>query len=236
MINYRKIDLNTYAHRAHLEYFLGMQYPQLCLTAEVDVTDLKAFCKNKGYSFFLTFLHVVALAADEVPELRQRLHRLTPEEMQMPEHAGAPKEGVLEGIEIREYDQSPTSHTEASSNGLYCYCPLAHHMPWEEYIANATRQQQIARTSGTLEEDEGIEGFYFATCIPWIKYTEIVHPMTDKYDSNPRFSWGKFGEDYRGRLMMPLTIAAHHGLIDGRQIGKFYENVDKNIKALVEVC
>ncbi len=56
----------------------------------------------------------------------------------------------------------------------------------------------------------------------------------DRFDSNPRMSWGKYEEDFRGRLMMPLTIAAHHGLVDGIHIGRFYENVEKNMKALIE--
>lgn len=234
MIDYRVIDLNTYPRKAHLEYFMTMQHPQFNITAQVDVTDLKRFCKEKDCSFFLSFLHVAALSADRIPQLRQRIHRLTPEKARLSVPADSPDSGPLEGIEIREYSQSPTSHTESTGDELYCYCALYHHMPWEEYIATATKLQQKAREKGSLEEDAEIEAFYFPTCLPWINYSEVVHPMTDRFDSNPRFSWGKFSEDFRGRLMMPLTIAAHHGLVDGIHAGKFYENVEKNMTALIE--
>lgn len=222
MIDYKVIDLNTYPRKAHLEYFMTMSHPQLNITAEVDVTELKQFCEKEGCSFFLSFLHVVALSADSIPQLRQRIHRL------------APGDGSLPEFEIREYSQSPTSHTEATGDELYCYCALYHHMPWDEYIVTATKLQQEARARGSLEEDAEIEAFYFPTCIPWIHYSDVVHPMTDRFDSNPRFSWGKYAEDFRGRLMMPLTVAAHHGLVDGIHIGKFYENVEINIAALIE--
>lgn len=234
MIKYKIIDLNSYARIAHLNYFMSMERPQMNITAEVDVTDLKEFCKKQNCSFFLSFMHIVALSADAVPQFRQRIHRLTDEELKQKEHAGAPKEGVLAGIEIREYAQSPTSHTESRGDELYCYCAVYHHMPWDEYIALATVQQKKARASGTLDEDDEIEAFYFPTCIPWIHYSDVVHPMTDRYDSNPRFSWGKFEENFKGRLMMPLTVVAHHGLVDGIHVGKFYANVEKNIKALIE--
>lgn len=234
MLNYRIIDLNTYPHKAHLEYFMSMNTPHVQLTAQVDVTDLHQFCKREGCSFFLSFLHIVALSADSIPQFRQRIHRLTPEEMLMPEHAGAPAEGLLAGVEIREYDESPTSHTESTGNELYCYCSLYHHMPWNEYISKASDAQQRARISGTLDEDDEIEAFYFPTCVPWIHYTECVHPAGGAADSNPRFSWGKYEEDHRGRLMMPLTVMVHHGLVDGLQIGKFYGNVEKNMTALIE--
>lgn len=234
MIDYRIIDLEKYPRKAHLEYFMSMQYPQLTITVPVDVTDLKAFCKRENCSFFLTFLHVAALSADRVPQLRQRIHRLSPEELQQPKHAGAYKVGPLAGIEIREYVQSPTSHTESTGDELYCYCCLNHHMPWEEYIRTAAKLQQEAREKGSLEEDEEIEAFYFPTSLPWINFSAIVHPSTDRYDSNPRICWGKFEEDCRGRLMMPLTLEVHHGLVDGIHLAKFYENVKENMAALIE--
>lgn len=233
MIEYKIIDLETYPHRAHLEYFMTMNSPQTGLTVDVDVTDLREFCKREGCSFFLAFMHVAALAADSIPQMRQRLHKLTPEELEDPKHAGAPKEGSLAGIEIREYEQSPTSNTESLPNETYCYCTNYHHMPWKEYIETATKNQQEARLHGTLDEDDEIEAFYFPTCIPWVHYNDCIHPMGSPIDSNPRISWGKFTEDFRGRLMMPLTIVVHHGLVDGLQMARFYDNVEKNMAALV---
>lgn len=229
MTEYRTIDLDTYPRRAHLEYFISLQQPHFSLTADVDVTDLRAYCREKGCSFFLSFLHAVALAADDVPQLRQRIHLFTREERERAAAEGT----VLPEWEIREYSESPTSHTESTGDGLYCYCTLKHHMPWEEYIRSAAELQKKAREAASLEEDEEVEAYYFPTCIPWIRYTEAVHPMADRYDSNPRFSWGKFEEDFRGRLMMPLTIAAHHGLVDGLHAAQFYENVRRYMEAIV---
>lgn len=234
MIDYKIIDLNNYPRIAHLEYFMSMECPQLQLTADVDVTALKAFCKREGCSFFLSFLHVAALSAESIPQLRQRIHRLSPEELEMPEHAGARRDGFLKGIEVREYAECPTSHTEATGDELYCYCSIRHHSPWKEYIAKAEELQKIARESGTLDEDDEVEAFFFPTCIPWVHYKNVVHPMTDRFDSNPRISWGKFEEDFRGRLMMPVSLAVHHGLVDGIHVGRFYENIQKNMELLIE--
>jgi len=224
MIEYKVIDLNTFPRRAHLEHFMGMERPQLNITAEVDVTALTEFCKREGCSFFLAFLHVVVLSADSVPQLRQRIHRLS----------AASGKDALADIEVREYAECPSSHTESTGDELYCYCELHHHMPWAEYIAMAAETQRQAREKGSLEENADVEAFYFPTCLPWVRYCELVHPMADRFDSNPRFSWGKYGEDFRGRRMMPLTVAAHHGLVDGIHLGKFYEAVEKNMAALTE--
>lgn len=114
----RVIDLQSYARRQHFEYFSSMQYPYVGVTTPVDVTGLVRFCKEKGYSFYLTFLHIAALAADDVPQLRQRIH----------------------GGGIVEYKECPTSHTELLDNGTYCYCTLRHHIPLEEYIPMRRRR------------------------------------------------------------------------------------------------
>ena len=234
MIEYKTIDLNSYPRKAHLEYFMTMEHPQLNITAEIDVTDLKKFCEKEDCSFFLSFIHIVALSADSIPQFRQRIHRLSPDEMQLPEYSGLPKDGPLSGFVVREYSQSPTSHTEDAGNDMYCYCCMYHHMPWKEYIREAERLQLQARACPSLEEDSEIEAFYFPTCVPWIHYSGISHPATDRYDSNPRFSWGKFEEDYRGRLMMPLTVMVHHGLVDGIHLSRFFENVSRNMTALIK--
>lgn len=217
MIEYKIIDSSTYKRKAHLDYFMSMVRPQVSITAMIDVTVLKQFCKQNNYSFFLTFMHIVDLSAEVIPEFRQRLHKLD--------------DGTFE---IREYIECPTSHTESTKDELYCYCAIHHHMPFNEYIKKATILQKEAREKGSLEEDNDIEAFFFSTCIPWIHYTDVVHPTVDQYDSNPRFSWGKFEENSQGKLLMPLTVMAHHGLVDGIHLGKFYTNIENNIKALLE--
>lgn len=215
MIEYKLIDLENLPRKAHLQYFMTMDRPHFNITAEVDVTDLLQFCKRRKVSFFLTFMHIVDLSAECIPQFRQRIHRLDGD-----------------NFEVREYVECPTSNTEPTGDELYCYSAIRHHMPYDEYIVTATRKQQEARERGTLEEDPDIEAFFFPTCVPWIHYTDVVHPLTNKFDSNPRFSWGKFEPDYRGRMMMPLTVVAHHALVDGIHVGKFYENVAKNMALL----
>lgn len=217
MISYRTIDLAAYPRKAHLEYFMGMASPQTGLTVNVDVTDFKAFVKKEGCSFYLSFMHVVALAANSIPQFRQRIILLS---------SG--------GYEIREYEKCPTSHTEPCGNDMYCYCYLHHDMPWKEYIQTAAEQQKKARMAASLDEDSDSDALLLATCVPWVHYTNCIHPTDGVFDSHPRIGWGKFEPDFRGRLMMPLTVVVHHGLVDGIQLGQFYDNVQKTMSDLVE--
>jgi chloramphenicol O-acetyltransferase type A len=52
-----------------------------------------------------------------------------------------------------------------------------------------------------------------------------MHPIDlNPADSVPRFAWGKFFEE-GASLKMPLSVQAHHALVDGIHIGRFYEKV-----------
>lgn len=211
-MSFVKIDLDQYIRRQHFEYFSSLQYPYVGVTNPVDVSELVRFCRAKGYSFYLTFLHAAALAADDVRELRQRIH----------------------GGGIVEYDECPTSHTELLENGTYCYCTLRHHLPLEEYIPYALEARRKSRQDGSIEEDDGAEGMYFVSTLPWLSYTALIQPAAGGEESNPRITWGKFQEDHRGRLQLPVTLLAHHALVDGIHIAMFYQNLERRIGKITD--
>ena len=89
-MSFVEIDLENYPRRKHFEYFSSLQYPYVGVTNNVDVTELVQYCKDKKCSFYLVFMHAVALAADDIAELRQRIRN----------------RGII------EYSECPTSHIE----------------------------------------------------------------------------------------------------------------------------
>ena len=132
------IDMHSYPRKAHFDYFRSLQYPYVGVTVDQDVTDVLRFSKETGHSFYLAFLHAAALAADSVPEFRQRIR----------------------GDQIIEYSECPTSHTERTQSGEYCYCTLHHHMSLPEYFELAQQARQNCASNG-ITEDEDSESMYF---------------------------------------------------------------------------
>lgn len=208
----------TYPRRDHFNHFVGMAYPYVGVTVDVDVTDLLGCCREKGYSFYLMVLHAVALAADEVPEFRRRIDQ----------------GGIV------EYEKCPTSHVELKPDGTYAYCTLHHHMPLAEYLARAEAARNAARESGSIEEEAEVQSMYFISTLPWLHYTQLIQPVACGDESNPRFTWGKYQQNSDGRMMMPLSVLVHHALADGVHIAKFYEAFDKQVKNICkeaeEIC
>ena len=204
---YRMIDMAHYKRRAHFDYFRSLAYPYVGTTVSVDVTELLSYCKRQQRSFYLTFLHAAALAADSVPELRQRIR----------------------GAGIIEYSECPTSHVELLPDGAYCYCTLHHHLPLDEYYARAEEARKSCAQNG-ITEDSDAESQYFISTLPWLHYSALIQPVAGGDESNPRITWGKYEADEKGRVLMPVSILAHHALADGLQIARFYSNLDAEIQ------
>ncbi len=206
-MEFKTIDMEKYVRRDHFNYFRSLPYPYGGVTVDVEVTPLVRYARETRSSFYLLFLHAAALAADKVPELRQRIH----------------DGGIV------EYTECPTSHIELLENRTYVYCTLRHHMPLAEFLPYAADMREQCRRSGSIEEDAEFESLYLISTVPWFRYTSLIQPVAGGDESNPRITWGKFEEDRNGRLMMPVSLLAHHALVDGIHFAAFYEELPRQI-------
>lgn len=210
-MEFKTIDLETFPRREQFLLFKDMAWPYVGLTAEVDVTDVKASTKARGESFFLAMNYVVAKAANRIPEFRMRVHQ----------------GGII------EFPCCGTSHTLLLPDNTFIYCTLYHGKPYAEYMEYAAAEQKRITEIGWVPDDEEVEALYFTTAIPWVHHTALIQPTRGGDDSNPRISFGKYAlKD--GRLMMPLSMLAHHALVDGFHLGQFYQFVDEEMALLTK--
>jgi len=203
----KKIDLGSYPRKAHFDYFCSFPNPYVGLTANVDITYFMEKRRRMGAPFFLSLLYCAARAANTVPELRQRII----------------------GGEIWEFPLCPTSHTVAKADGTYGYCVLEGGMSFSEFLPKAAAAQEQCRRSGGIEEDDSAIPCLFVSSMPWVSYTALTQPVPYPADSNVRISWGRYFEE-NGKILLPLTLLCHHGLVDGLHIGRFYEAMEKELE------
>ena len=202
-----RIDMSTYASRAHFEYFLNLGYPYVGNTVEVDATPLYERAKERDESFFVHALYSLGRAGNDVKELRQR----------------------IEGNGILQFEHCLCSHTEMKPDGTYAYCETDPGLPMDVFYAQTRQRQEIVRQSGTIEEGSEALGKFFMSCAPWVHFTALIQPVPFPADSNPRITWGKFVKK-DGRVLLPVSILAHHGLVDGMHIGQFYEALETRMR------
>lgn len=63
-------------------------------------------------------------------------------------------------------------------------------------------------------------------------YMDIINGITNagkKDNAAPLFDWGKYVER-DGRLIMPVSVQAHHSFVDGLHVGRFVERLQKFVR------
>lgn len=200
---YEVIDESTWERAMHCMVFRNSIEPAFCVTFEADVTEFKKKVKEEGLSFTLAMVYAVCKCANEVEALRYRF---------------------LDG-KVVLYERIDTAFTYLNKEtGLFkvVNVPFIDNLP--EYVALAlkTAEEQQEYFTGPLGND-----VFQCSPMPWVAYTHISHTNSGKKDNaTPLFDWGKYYEKDE-RVLIPISIQAHHSFVDGIHIGQFVDALQK---------
>ncbi|WP_269317503.1 tetratricopeptide repeat protein [Exiguobacterium sp. KJ 601] len=198
----KKIEIETWARRKHFEFFKAFDAPHFNVTANVDVTNLYTYAKESNQSFFKLFLYGAVRAANAIPELRYRIR----------------------GEEVVEHEVVHPSFTVMLDEDVFNFCAAMFYQDLPTFLQEVTTRMERTADEVVVGDDEPDDLLYI-TSVPWVTFTSIMHPThQQQHDSVPRIAWGKF-ERQGERLVMPLSVQAHHALVDGVHIGKYYETL-----------
>jgi chloramphenicol O-acetyltransferase type A len=196
----RIIDLQSWSRREHFEFFKSFNHPHFNLCANVDLTRFHPMVKRHGFSFNTALTYLISRTANDIPEFRYRIRE----------------------NEIVEHETVSPSVTILVEDDLFSFCSIDYCQDYAEFSNRATRQMAAVKANPSLKDPPGRDDLLFMTAIPWVSFTSFTHPMRlHPADSIPRFAWGKYFEQGEA-LKLPLSVQAHHALMDGIHLGKFY--------------
>jgi chloramphenicol O-acetyltransferase type A len=199
----RVIDKETWSRREHFEFYRGFDHPHFGLSANVDVTAFYAAVKQRGVSFTVATVYLVARAANAIPEFRYR----------------------IQAEEVVEHEVVHPGTTILVPDETFTFALFEYTEEFSPFAASAAEQIAYVQQNPSLDVGAGRDDWLFMTPIPWVSFTSFMHPMHLQPPSSiPLFAWGKlFGNGER--WMMPLQAQGHHALMDGLHMGRFYEKV-----------
>jgi chloramphenicol O-acetyltransferase type A len=201
----RTIDLQTWPRREHFKLFSAWDHPHFNMCANVDLTAFYPFVKQGGVSITIAIVYLIARTANGIPEFRYRL-----------------REGA-----VVEHEVVHPSTTILAGDDLFTFAYFDYSEDFAAFTAEARLRIDEAKAHPKLENIPGRDDFLYMTAIPWVSFTSFTHPMhLQPPDSVPRFVWGKFFREGE-RLLMPFGVQAHHALMDGFHMGKYYSIIQK---------
>ena len=204
----RHINLETWPRREQFRFFNAWDYPHFSLCANVDLTAFYPVVKQRGISFNVATVYVLARAANAIPEFRYRIR------------VG----------EVVEHEVVHPATTILVNEDLFSFCTIDYTEDFSLFAARAAEQIAYVQEHPTVKDEPGQDDLLYLTAIPWVSFTSFMHPLDlSPVDSVPRFAWGKFFEDGEF-LKMPLNVQAHHALMDGIHMGRFYKKVQDYLR------
>lgn len=199
----KHIDLDSYPRKDIYLAFRDREMPQLSVTADVDITKLKAFVDESSYGFFLPMAYLSVVAANRISAFRQR---------------------IVDG-ELVEFEECLPSFTVTVEENLFSFCDIQHLGLFTEFYAHGRQVMSNVKNKPDLATTDKNARF-FITNIPWISFTAFTHPYCKQYASIPIISFGKF-RLVNDVLSLPIAVQANHALVDGYHLGQFFETLSK---------
>lgn len=196
------IDKTTWNRREHFEHFSAFDDPFFGVTVNVDCTETYQYAKYSGLSFSLLVIHRIITAACKVEEFRYR----------------------IEGDNIVCYDSLIPEGTVGRADHTFSFISYGYDEDERTFVQNAKAEmERLQHTTGLNKGGVYHPNAIHYSAVPWFSFTDMKHPTNMRSgDSVPKISTGKFFRE-NDRLLMPISLTCHHGLMDGYHIARFLE-------------
>ena len=186
------------------ERFSSYEYPYLSIISPVDITNVYNWTQKNKISVYATLSYCVACSINAIPELKQR----------------------IENEEVFEYNQIAVTFSVLRPDNSFGYSRIVEFAPENEFI-NSFNEAKVEVLSNMKVPHEQRNDVIYLTCLPWIRITSLINPMSLKYpDTIPRIAWGKIWQD-SNRYFCDFSIQVHHALADGYHLGQFFIQLEE---------
>jgi len=129
----RRIDMETWTRRTHFEFLNAFDYPHWSMCADVEMTAFYAAVKQRGASFDVATVYLLARAANAILEFRQRIR------------AG----------EVVEHEIVHPATTILGTDDLFGFCTLEYTDDFSLFAAEAAQRIARVQECPTLKGDPG---------------------------------------------------------------------------------
>lgn len=209
---------NFERRRDRFTMFDRMESPAVNLCFTLELPDFRPWCKANALPPFHVLLCAVLRAVLKVENFRYRVH---------------------EG-EVILIDRLVPSFTVVNQHNDLNFAMFEWSDDLRTFVARgvAAREEASGMTElntryRTLTAREA-RNQVFVTCIPWLDFTSIQHPVATLAEPyTPSIAWGKFRDGAPGELLLPFSVQAHHGFVDGFHIHQLARQIAAELTAIM---
>ena len=196
--------------------FINFQSARYAMSARLNVEKLWNWCHENDKSFFVMSLGCLLNAVNSVPQLKRRII-----------DEKAVEYDFLEGVSPI-MDENNEIYREMRVKTPQEFSDI---IEWHDYVRELISDILEGRKEGffTEMENRDLTNIVNLSCIPWIDFDMITNCTVDGKAIQPLITWGKVNENYE----MSVSITVSHIFVNGRELGYFYENAQKEFDQLL---
>lgn len=195
----KKIDLDTWYRKEQFNFFLDMDDPYTGVVVDVDCTRARRRAAELNTSFWLYYMHRSLAAAMSTEPFRYRID-------------GQGQVFCCEELWAGTTIDNP--------GGSFSFANLRYREDYDAFALESAAILEAVRSQPGInfnEESTRPEVIMYTT-LPWLRFTALKHAASfGRGECRPRISFGQCAQ-VAGRWTMPVSVEAHHSLMDGRDI------------------
>lgn len=201
---FKPIDIDQWNRKDAYYFFKDYEDPYFNITGNIEITHLLKFCKEKGLSFFLQTLYATLSVAHQIPAFKYRIV----------DH------------QVVEFDSIFIGSTVLNPDNSFSFCYFDHEKNHVEFEAEGKRRIRVINAKGGIDERADAINLIHCSTIPWISFTSFKNARKKiPYDCIPKIVFGKYFKE-GSKTMMPLSVEVHHAMMDGYDVGLFFEKME----------
>lgn len=214
----KEVDFNSLGRYRSYSWFKTFSNSTYSCNVVMDVTKLIEHVKETKESFFIDMLYIVLKGLNSVDEMRMRLVDDKPVIFDdiNPAFTVMTKSGNFENVRFKNCKDFKGFYDIAS-----------------KHIEDAKAESEIKRDDYNPENcyDE-----YYITCLPWVDFTQMTHPIPDDVQSQciPRVCWGKYVQR-NDRYELTLNITVSHMFVDGYPLAKTFNVIQELLNDVSQI-
>lgn len=195
----REIRIEGWKREKHFRFFQTFEDPFFNISCNVKITGMHRHTRNSADSLFLAILWTAGESANQIPEFRTRF--------------------IDDKVWL--FDRIHTGSTFLRSDDTFGFCYFQHFPEFSDFQVDARQRLAEAQSGIDFDPKDARHDLLHCSTLPWISFTGLKHPRRfHRQDSVPKLVFGKVF-DKEGESFLPLSVEAHHGLLDGLHIATF---------------
>lgn len=205
------LDIDSWNRRSHFHFFKDFEQPFFGLCTDVDVSAVYELTRRQSASsFFLTCLYLSIQASNEIEAFRYRLRD--------------------DAVVVHEVIHG--SSTVARDDGTFGFAYFDFSPDFRRFSEEGSQAlAEVRAGTGELDPRPDQDDLIHYSVIPWVSFTGLLHARRiPAEESVPKIVFGKHHLRADARRL-PISIEAHHALMDGLEVGQFLERFQELLKS-----